>query len=1072
MTPTPTSTPALPPTSTPTSTPTPTPTPSAQLTATPVPTITGTIRVGQVVTAVPGVWAPAPVSLHYQWSRAGVAIPGATAAAYTLTASDSGKTITVTVTGSKAGFSTVSRTSVARAVPVENRTIRYSGSIAANTTWSKTSVDVVVLEGAVTVAAGVTLTIEPGVVVKFQKVSIAGLYVYGTLRVAGSSAAPVVMTSALDDSAGGDTNLDGARTSPTNNSEWSGIVAQPGSNVDLVFLEQRFGEGLVHHTAPGSNATVITDSRFSGSVQWGPGNASSSWPTNWKPSLVFTRNIIEDGRLSITSELRDTDFEVRDNTITPSEHSDVAIQVWSPALRPSRITGNSTPSSGWISLQGTLAENWSVAEQGRLNWAITLSLRVPAGISVTLPAGTRMGSGLIYLEGTLTAAGAKGRPVDFLPAGGEDVGWGGIEVAQGGTLRATYLNLKASAYDDAITRSGSGRKTGNIYIADSFLAGNISLWQPWGSDDDPNVGKIIVKNTSVTRGSISVNAWFSPAGSVVVTGNTVDYDSSVSADNLPAYDLSVGDLVPANFAGNQAARPSTFRLEGTITGDWTLPTMPNLTWSPQLSVGSGRLVIPPGTTLERGYVYAGGDETAEIVAIGTASKPIVFHNVYTSLYRKGTLTGQHVVFRSSPTGPYDSGPSGIGTMDAATLLLDDVTFEGDRGDGSGACVYISREATGHLRGDVSGCAVGVAADGRLTAFDATGVNWGSADGPPPFGSGAQVIGNVSVVPWVGYTEPATTPAPVYVPGADTRCVSNLIIAVRGSGEVPGGLVDAAVDPDLYDHFTYAEMTAPGAYEFRGLGDRVQGILTGQMRARDVAGEPIPGTIVDHADGLLDSLGQIDGFDVNTSVRIKPLRYPAASVDLITKDLSVENFTHYLSSMSWGLSWLLDEVKDQVHDCPDQKIALVGYSQGSLVIQMALAELAAHGSSQERNAVNAVLMLANPVQDPGSDRYTVLGSMSGGSAANQKGKIQQLIETPAVASLIKSFYDDDGMNVLVDSLGAKFPPEFVGRTLTYCNVGDLLCAPQDGMDNDAMGAIHGGYTPKELAAFGRAAAGLF
>ncbi len=79
----------------------------------PVPTTTGTAKVGQKLTANPGVWGPAPVTLAYQWFRSGVAITGATAATYDLAAADLAKTITVRVTGSKAGFTTAAKTSAA-----------------------------------------------------------------------------------------------------------------------------------------------------------------------------------------------------------------------------------------------------------------------------------------------------------------------------------------------------------------------------------------------------------------------------------------------------------------------------------------------------------------------------------------------------------------------------------------------------------------------------------------------------------------------------------------------------------------------------------------------------------------------------------------------------------------------------------------------------------------------------------------------------------------------------------------------------------------------------------------------
>ena len=77
------------------------------------PTISGTKVVGSTLTAAPGTWGPAPVTLTYQWYRSGTAISGATASTYKLTTTDLGATLTVKVTGSRSGFTTASRTSAA-----------------------------------------------------------------------------------------------------------------------------------------------------------------------------------------------------------------------------------------------------------------------------------------------------------------------------------------------------------------------------------------------------------------------------------------------------------------------------------------------------------------------------------------------------------------------------------------------------------------------------------------------------------------------------------------------------------------------------------------------------------------------------------------------------------------------------------------------------------------------------------------------------------------------------------------------------------------------------------------------
>ncbi|WP_354348591.1 sialate O-acetylesterase [Pseudarthrobacter sp. PvP090] len=77
----------------------------------PTPTITGTAAYGSTLTAVPGAWGPAPVTLTYKWYRSGILISDASSATYKVRSGDRGRTITVKVTGSKSGYNTASKTS-------------------------------------------------------------------------------------------------------------------------------------------------------------------------------------------------------------------------------------------------------------------------------------------------------------------------------------------------------------------------------------------------------------------------------------------------------------------------------------------------------------------------------------------------------------------------------------------------------------------------------------------------------------------------------------------------------------------------------------------------------------------------------------------------------------------------------------------------------------------------------------------------------------------------------------------------------------------------------------------------
>ena len=76
-----------------------------------VPTIRGTAKSGRTLAAVSGTWAPAGVTLEYQWLLDGRNISNATSATHTLKPSDRGKKISVRVTGTLEGSVTTSQVS-------------------------------------------------------------------------------------------------------------------------------------------------------------------------------------------------------------------------------------------------------------------------------------------------------------------------------------------------------------------------------------------------------------------------------------------------------------------------------------------------------------------------------------------------------------------------------------------------------------------------------------------------------------------------------------------------------------------------------------------------------------------------------------------------------------------------------------------------------------------------------------------------------------------------------------------------------------------------------------------------
>ncbi|MFJ6679748.1 hypothetical protein ACIQLK_11610 [Microbacterium sp. NPDC091382] len=84
------------------------------------PTISGSAKVGQKLTAKPGRWT-AGTRLSYQWYANGMAISKATKPTFTVSSNLKGKKITVKVTGTKSGYATVSTTSRATAAVAAKR---------------------------------------------------------------------------------------------------------------------------------------------------------------------------------------------------------------------------------------------------------------------------------------------------------------------------------------------------------------------------------------------------------------------------------------------------------------------------------------------------------------------------------------------------------------------------------------------------------------------------------------------------------------------------------------------------------------------------------------------------------------------------------------------------------------------------------------------------------------------------------------------------------------------------------------------------------------------------------------
>tara|TARA_R110002072_G_scaffold282761_1_gene445864 strand:- start:90852 stop:92162 length:1311 start_codon:yes stop_codon:yes gene_type:complete len=109
--------------------------------------------------------------------------------------------------------------------PVLNGNVVKSGFISANETWVAT--EIYELNGKVVVQSGVTLTIEAGTIIKGSEgtganASALVIAMGGKLNAVGTSSAPIIFTSVLDNIQKG--QLVGTNLSETDNGKWGGII--------------------------------------------------------------------------------------------------------------------------------------------------------------------------------------------------------------------------------------------------------------------------------------------------------------------------------------------------------------------------------------------------------------------------------------------------------------------------------------------------------------------------------------------------------------------------------------------------------------------------------------------------------------------------------------------------------------------------------------------------------------------------------------------------------------------------------------------------------------------------------
>ena len=291
------------------------------------------------------------------------------------------------------------------ATPMSISKTNHCGTISVNEIWDSTAVHV--LTCPVTVAAGITLTIQPGSVVKPQ-LSTATFTIHGSLSAVGAVGSPVVFTSYRDDTYGGDVNGDADTTVPAAGN-WAGIsVLRLGVGLaPLVVLDRvvvRFGWSGLSASLAGDSLSplwvasplVVTNSVFESYQNWAVYVASSS-------DVTFTGNTVSGSSYGVdinvhgsssSSDVAVSNVVVSNNTVSSMYARALDVSQWSDdgslTVSGNTVTGvsngggvsvSSSTGSGPLSLvEPVVSGNVVTATQG-VAVAVNADRLVPANLT-------------------------------------------------------------------------------------------------------------------------------------------------------------------------------------------------------------------------------------------------------------------------------------------------------------------------------------------------------------------------------------------------------------------------------------------------------------------------------------------------------------------------------------------------------------------------------------------------------------------------------------------------------------------------------------------------------------------
>lgn len=408
------------------------------------------------------------------------------------------------------------------------------------------------IENTLTLNQGKTLTIDPGVVIKFKEGSGVSLNINGNLYVQGSQSEPVVFTSFRDDNYGGDLNGDASSTSPVIGNNWKEVYLSPTSSSTINYARFRYGGGYSSGDSSGrallridqatstiQNSffeysyvsglkTIISNALISGNTfsNNNSSEASASGLLEEGGASAIINNTFENNKMGLY--LANSLANVQNNVFNNNQQK--AIYVSSKLPNFSNNSGSGNGYNGII-LDGfqTQANSTTTLAANSLPFILDGYSTVVSSSTLVIASPNQIkanSNAWIRVIGRLIAEGATENDIVFssnsaTPATGD---WYGLRVESG------YLNLKGTTIKYA-GKNVFGGTSGGLVLENSTAKIENSAFENNKNTAIYMSGSNLTLNTiNFANNDMALNAPDWPAGSTVNSSNiTFQNNTSISS---------------------------------------------------------------------------------------------------------------------------------------------------------------------------------------------------------------------------------------------------------------------------------------------------------------------------------------------------------------------------------------------------------------------------------------------------------------------------------------------------------------------------------------------------------------